>query len=85
LAQLESIRDALHQQPFRPFSLRLVDGRSFTVRHPDFVALPPSPRKRDIVFYDDVGLHILDMGLILEITLSLDAAPGRGRKPKADD
>jgi hypothetical protein len=77
MAEFESVRDALHQEPFRPFELRLVDGRSFVVRHPDFVALPPSPRKRDVVFYDEAGLHILDLGLILEITLAVGAAPGR--------
>jgi hypothetical protein len=68
MAELESVRDALHHEPFRPFELRLVGGRTFVVRHPDFVALPPSPRKRDIVFYDNAGLHILDLRLILEIT-----------------
>ena len=57
MAQLERVREALHQQPFRSFEIRLLDGRSFLVKHPDFVALPPTRRKRDIVLYDEAGVH----------------------------
>jgi len=82
MAQLERVREALHQQPFRVFEIRLLDGRSFLVRHPDFVALPPPPRKRDIVLYDEAGVHMIDLALIQEITLAVDAGDGRRRKGK---
>lgn len=36
---LNAVRDALHRQPFRPFTIRLADGRSLPVPHPDFVAV----------------------------------------------
>src|SRR5262245_47074203 len=36
---LAGIREALHRQPFEPFALRLADGRSLAVSHPDFVAI----------------------------------------------
>lgn len=36
---IAGVREALHQQPFRPFAIRLADGRSLPVPHPDFVAL----------------------------------------------
>jgi hypothetical protein len=35
----KSIRDAVLRQPFRPFTLRLNDGRTFLVPHPEFVAV----------------------------------------------
>ena len=38
---LDSVRDALHQQPFKPFLIQLADGRAFFVAHPDFVAIAP--------------------------------------------
>jgi hypothetical protein len=38
--QLDRVREALRHQPFRPFSLRLVNGSSYFVKHPEFVALP---------------------------------------------
>lgn len=35
----ESIRQAVLQRPFEPFTLRLVDGREFYVPHPEWVAV----------------------------------------------
>ena len=34
----EQFRATLHLQPFRPFTIRMADGRHFDVAHPDFVA-----------------------------------------------
>ena len=36
---LNSIRNALREQPFRPFELCLDDGRRIPVKHPEFVAM----------------------------------------------
>ena len=36
---LNSIRNALREQPFRPFELCLADGRRIPVTHPEFVAM----------------------------------------------
>jgi hypothetical protein len=33
MAQVEAIRRALRRQPFRPFSLKMVDGTIDTVKH----------------------------------------------------
>ena len=38
---IAGVREALHHEPFRPFVVRLADGRSLEVPHPDFVALTP--------------------------------------------
>ena len=38
---VDSVREALHKQPFQPFIIRLADGRAFFVAHPDFVAVAP--------------------------------------------
>jgi hypothetical protein len=37
--QIDAIRQALHKQPFQPFTIGLADGRELPVRHPDFVAI----------------------------------------------
>jgi len=37
--RLEPLQDLLHAAPFRPFSVHLADGKSFVVKHPDFVLL----------------------------------------------
>jgi len=36
---LNTIRNALREQPFKPFELWLADGRRVPVGHPEFVAL----------------------------------------------
>jgi hypothetical protein len=48
---IASIREALHRQPFQPFVIRLADGRSLPVLHPDFVAL--GKRRIIVVEKDD--------------------------------
>jgi hypothetical protein len=85
MATTEQVRDALHAIPFRPFRIRLAGGRIYTVRQPDFVALPP--RGREMAFYetvsehDDPILHRIAIGLVREI---LDEA-GPPATPKPDD
>jgi hypothetical protein len=74
MAMLNQVRDAMHRQPFRPFTLYLVDGRSYLVRHPDFISIPVSPRGRDLTVHDDDGSHMIDMGLIVELHVP-DPAP----------
>jgi hypothetical protein len=74
MAQLDRVREAMHQQPFRPFAVHLLNGSSYVVKHPDFLALPPGVRKRDIVLYADDGVHLIDLALIQEIVLAGDGA-----------
>jgi hypothetical protein len=40
--RMEEIRQLMRQAPFQPFTLYVTDGRSFEIRHPDFVILLPS-------------------------------------------
>ena len=81
MATLEAIREALHAQPFRPFDLKLVDGRHFTITHPEFIAFPPLQRLRDIIVFtteadSEPGAYRtrrIDLGLIVEVTNPSDA------------
>ena len=36
---MDTIREWLHRQPFEPFILRLSDGESHEVRHPENIAI----------------------------------------------
>lgn len=66
---LNQFTQALRRQPFRPFSLVLVDGRSFSVDHPEFVAI--DRRGREVTFYaSDNTQHVIDAGLIAEFVVS---------------
>ena len=62
-----ALRTAMHQQPFMPFSLKLADGRSMLIKHPDFIAISPNGR-RAVVFGEENGaFSILEPLLIVSI------------------
>jgi hypothetical protein len=83
---LDRVREARRQQPFRPFWLRLVNGSSYLVKHREFVALPQTQRKRDIVYYGEDGVHIVDLALIQELDLAEEPArTGPAVEGGADD
>ncbi len=67
MATIEQVRNAMHAQPFQPFTVHLVDGRSYLVKHPDFISVSSQPRGRDLTVHDDNGPHYIDLGLVVEI------------------
>ncbi len=80
---ITGIREALHRQPFEPFVMRLADGRSVPVRHPDFMAVHP---RRIVVIAEDGAWSVVEPLLVV----SLDYARpkprrnGRHQPPKAE-
>ena len=65
MATIEGVRNAMHRQPFRGFTVRLVDGRSYHVKHRDFISVPEAPRGRDLVIHDKGTRHV-DSLLVVE-------------------
>ena len=45
------LREAIRQQPFRPFVIVLEDGRRLCVDHPEFIAV--SRAGRELTFYGE--------------------------------
>lgn len=79
---LNGLRAALRTQPFEPFAIRLADGRSLPVRHPEFVAV--GQRRAVVIGENDSWSWIEPL-----LTVSLDSLPvakkgqnGKGRKSK---
>ena len=70
---IPGIREALHKQPFEPFSIRLADGRTLPVPHPDFVALTP---RRIIVVAEDDSWSVVEP--LLVVSLDYASAPSKG-------
>jgi len=62
----QQLKATLRQTPFRPFTIRMVDGRSFQVPHPEWVILSPSGRTA-IVFEPDDSHSVLDVMLMNEL------------------
>ena len=65
----EQIRDAMHRHPFRPFKLYVVGGRSYTVMHPDFIAVSPVPQGPCISVNDRRGSHTINLSAIDRIVI----------------
>lgn len=63
----EAIKQQLEANPFRPFTLRLTDGRTCEVPARDFVSLSPSGRTLVVYTLDGDGVRLLDVALITEI------------------
>ena len=61
---IEGIRQALHGEPFKPFTLRLADGRALPVPHSDFVAVSP---KRIIVIAEDSSWSVIEPLLVVSL------------------
>ncbi len=65
----ERFRAASRQQPFRPFTIRMADGRAFDVAHPDVVAQSRSGRTV-VVFQSDETYSVLDLLLMHQLQVS---------------
>lgn len=62
----QELRDAHRAVPFRPFTIRMVDGRVFSVSDPDLIAISPRGRTALVYQKDDSSSH-LDLFEITEI------------------
>ena len=76
---LQGIRDALHRQPFEPFTIRLADGRKLPVHHPDFVAVGP---RRAIVIGQDNSWLVLEPLLIVSLDYDGKHRPRANRRKR---
>jgi hypothetical protein len=69
---LNSIRHALREQPFRPFELCLADGRRVQVKHPEFVAM----NQRIVIVTDEESATKIIEPLLI---VSLEPLPAKGK------
>ena len=96
MAQLDRIREALARRPFEPFAIKMVDGTTCTVEGPEWLAIPPAIRVREIAFFslpergraDEFRTHWLSLGLVSEVILpgvaAMPSGPA-GRRDESDD
>jgi hypothetical protein len=75
---IQGVREALHQQPFQPFVLRLADGRSLPVRHPDFLAVG---KRRLVLIDENDGWSFIEPLMIVSLDQMKKSPPsGNGKK-----
>jgi hypothetical protein len=82
---IEGIKEMLHQSPFRPFRIRMVSGKEYTVDHPDFISASRSYRRLYISTSEEDRVEWLDTLLVesLHHTQSLSSNGGT-KSPSAD-
>lgn len=69
---LAGIREALGHQPFEPFAMRLADGRSLDVRHPEMVAVG---RRRIIVVQPDDSWSVTEPLTVVSLDYNGSSTP----------
>ena len=69
MATIEQLNLVQKAVPFRAYEIRLADGRTYLVPHPEHLAVDPRPRARSAIFFAPKGrdMHLIDLGLISEI------------------
>lgn len=65
---IEKLKELYEAEPFRPFVIRLADGRSVPVVHREFMAAAPSGRIVT-VFQPDDRLNIIDAMLVTDLKM----------------
>ena len=75
MLNIKTVRERLNKAPFKPFNIRLSDGRKIFVEHPDFVSVGGSVVA--IISLDDTIQEIDSLHIV-----SLDPAPAKKRNGK---
>jgi hypothetical protein len=65
VATMNQVQAAIHSQTFRAFTAHLNDGRSYLIKHPDFISY--SPNNREMTVHDEQGVHNIDMRNVSEV------------------
>ena len=82
MATIEQVRKAMRHAPF---TIRLLDGRSFHVAHRDFISVPAFERGRNVTLNEGRLTHEIDILLIesveYEETSTEPPTDGNGVQP----
>lgn len=71
------IYDALHKSPFEPFYIKLTNGESWLIRHPDFGALT---RTSVLVFISSIDDDVADRFNQYDLLHVVGIEPANGKK-----
>ncbi len=77
---LEGVREALLKRPFEPFKIRLADGRSLGVRHPEMVAVG---KRRIIVVEPNDSWSVIEPLLIVSLDYNGEHPGKKSRRKKS--
>jgi hypothetical protein len=77
---IEQLRRMHQARPFQPFRVRMADGRSLDVEHPEFLAHTPSGRTVMIARPDE-SLEVIDRLLVASLQpINTQSTPRRRKR-----
>src|SRR2546425_10319984 len=73
VSDLKKMRD---RAPFRAFQLHLANGETLSVRHPEYLAVPPEAGTELFVVWVGIHWNLIDAGQVARVSL-LNSKAGR--------
>jgi hypothetical protein len=74
------VRELLKAVPFRPFTIKMADGREYRIEHPDFVLAAATEIPQIIIEERDGRTHFLSALLISSVELDRPAKEAAANK-----
>ena len=81
IMDVRGIREAIRREPFEPFVMRLADGRSLRIPHPEFVAVHP---RRVIVIAEDASWSVVEPLMVVSLDYDGTSVPPHGAEEPGD-
>ena len=72
---IEKVRELLHANPFAGFNIRLADGRSIPVQHPDFVSSSQTGRVLHVFHGPNDASTFVNVVLVTALELNSGGTP----------
>jgi len=76
---MDAIRKALKAEPFEPFTVSLTDGRRFSVKHPEFIWIPPEASRTFHIAGKGEDYSVISLLLVTSIDFG-NGADERGKR-----
>ena len=76
--RIQELKKAKDQRPFRPFLIRMADGRELEVRHPDAVAWGHGDSRMLTYISPTDDWELIDIMLVTSLGLPAPAQPKAG-------
>jgi len=68
MIRAKNLREAVWQDPFKPFQICMTDAKTFLVPHPEFIAIEPHGRTR-VVYTPGWLVKILSIDLVTRLDM----------------
>src|SRR5207253_892317 len=78
LMKFEELKKAKDRRPFEPFEVRMADGRSLPIKHPDALAWDPDQTRIAICGLPGGAWEVIDVALVTALGIPAPAQPKAG-------